>query len=240
MASLEGLTVQSRRTFLKVAGGAAVTAASLSAFACGDDEDEGSGQQSKLEPKRGGVLLMTVGHAVSNEKLDPALQAAQNDWIYSSQVFEGLTNYDTDFNPVPVLATKWEVSDDVKSYTFHLREGVKFSDGSPFTAKDAAYTFKTVLDPELGSQLAGTLAPFLDPTGLHVVDDLTLRIDLKSPFAELPVLIGGVPGGIVKEGSRPITSVDKAIGTGAFKFKSFKPGQSWEMTRNEFYWDSKL
>ena len=89
---------------------------------------------------------------------------------------------------MPELATEWSVSSDGLTWTFKLREGVKFHSGADFSSADVVYTFQRLLDEATGSGALAVLA-FLDPAGIVAVDPLTVTITTKLPVVELPVLI---------------------------------------------------
>lgn len=81
------------------------------------------------------------------ETIDPALNSASDGNIMIIHLFEPLLNMDKDNNIIGGMAETWDVSEDGLTYTFHLREGLKWSDGTPLTANDFVYTFKRVADP---------------------------------------------------------------------------------------------
>jgi peptide/nickel transport system substrate-binding protein len=83
-------------------------------------------------------------------------------------VFEPFVDADTFMQPVPVLAESWESNADGSEWTFHVRQGVKFHDGSPLTAEDVVYSFKRLFDPAIGSAGAGELTG-LKPENMEVL-----------------------------------------------------------------------
>lgn len=186
-------------------------------------------------------MQLSLNIADTTDSLDPALQRSGNSAFYSAQVFEQLTRLDSASRVSPGIADRWTTAKGATQWTFHLRAGVRFSDGTPVTARDVAYTFLSSLDPKLGSGVQPVLAVSLDPDGVVVVDDRTIRFDLKAPNAIFDVIAGNRRLAIVKDGvQRPFRSVDQAIGCGPFRFTSFTPGEGWEMARNTHYWERGL
>jgi peptide/nickel transport system substrate-binding protein len=213
----------------------------LAAACGGDEEGTGTGEAGETagQPKRGGILQISFSDSSSDESLDPAISELNNDSFYTGQVYEGLTVSNLDWEPQPVLAESWEPNEDATEWTFTLRQGVTFHDGTPFTSRDAAYSIGRLLDEKVGSPLLSRLQPSLDPDGIATPDDQTLVLTLKRPDSLIPLALSARHAMIVKDGTTEF-SAQTAMGTGAFKVKSFRPGQSWEVERNESYWEQGL
>jgi peptide/nickel transport system substrate-binding protein len=96
-------------------------------------------------------------------------------------LYNRITRIGRDGEVAPDLAEEWDVSADAMRWTFRIRQGVSFHDGRPCTARDAAYTVRRLLDPDLASPQHGVLAPLMEPDGVSAPDDHTLVIDLISP-----------------------------------------------------------
>lgn len=94
-----------------------------------------------------------LGYEWSGEKqsMDPADMHSGDDAYHIFAVYNRLLDVDQNFRPVPELATDWTISEDGRTWTFDLREGVEFHDGSEFDAGDVVYTFERLMDPETGS-----------------------------------------------------------------------------------------
>src|SRR5687768_11030207 len=107
----------------------------------------------------GDECVKVLGYEWSGEKqsMDPADMHSGDDGYHIFAVYNRLVDIDDEFNVIPELATEWSVSDDGKTWTFKLREGVKFHSGKDFTSADVVYTFKRLLDPELGSGATAVL-----------------------------------------------------------------------------------
>jgi peptide/nickel transport system substrate-binding protein len=208
------------------------------AAACGGGEEEGAatGEEEGGAPKKGGIIQISFSDSSSDESLDPAISELNNDSFYTGQIYEALTVYDTDWEVRPVLAESWKPNADATEWTFKLRQGVQFHDGTPFTSKDAAYSIGRLLDDKVGSPLLSRIQPSLDPGGIAAPDEQTLVLTLKRPDSLLPLALGARHAMIVKDGTTDF-SVATALGTGPFKVKSFRPGQSWELERNPNYWE---
>src|SRR5919199_562967 len=158
-----------RADFLKAAGGTAAGITILGLAGCGGGGG-GGGAQGGGAPKRGGMLQVSFSDASTKENLDPGLTTLTNDSFYTGQIYEGLTVADTEWNVHPVLAEKWTANSDVTEWTFNLRQGVKWHDGSDFTSKDVAYTLGRVLDEKFGSPPFSRLHPSLSKEGVSTPD----------------------------------------------------------------------
>ena len=117
-----------------------------------------------------------VHYETSGEKgsMDPADLLSSDDSVHVYSVYNRLVDIDDNFQPVPELAKSWSVSEDGKTWTFELEQGVKFHDGSDFDSGDVVYSFRRLLDPEVGSGAAPILS-FLKPEGIEAVDAHTVR-----------------------------------------------------------------
>jgi oligopeptide transport system substrate-binding protein len=137
------------------------------------------------------------------DNLDPNRSSFATEAAVIRQVFEPLLNFDKDLKPIPAAASSYDVSPDGKTYTFHLKQGAKWSDGQPVTAKDFVYSFKRILDPALAAEYASffTDAGIIgaadynsgkggaDNVGVKATDDNTLQIQLENPSGYFPNLV---------------------------------------------------
>src|SRR5690554_4703323 len=136
------------------------------------------------EPIRGGTLM--VGLADDPPELDPHLTSSNAARTVLHNIFATLVEVDADLQIQPELAERWEVSEDGRTYTFYLREGVTFHDGTPFDADAVAYNFDRMRDTDFGSARAGELV-FVE--GVSVDGPLQVTVTLSQPFgAFLPAL----------------------------------------------------
>jgi oligopeptide transport system substrate-binding protein len=180
--------------------------------------------------------------------LDPALSTDVPTGRAVGYVFDGLVRFTPDAQVVPGLAKTWEVSPDGITYTFHLRSGVKFHDGRPFTAKNVIHSFQRVLDPATKGGRGWPLYPiagakeFADGkggtsvSGLSAPNDTTVVIKLKEPFAIFPKLLAMPVAAIVPD-SVPANFGEHPIGTGPWKFVEWKHDDYMLFAKNEAYWE---
>ncbi|WP_366554775.1 ABC transporter substrate-binding protein [Aquibaculum sediminis] len=200
---------------------AAVTAAAGSALA--------------EEPKRGG----TANVVIQPEPPGLIMGLWQNapTQMVAGNIYESLLKYDQELNPLPSLATEWEVNDDGTVYTFHLKDNVLWHDGEPMTADDVVFSVTDFL-AETHPRLRVSLEHV---ENVEALDDHTVQFTLKQPFG--PFM------GIFEVGSMPITpkhiyegtnfqdnpANNHPIGTGPFKFAEWERGSHIHLVRNEDY-----
>jgi peptide/nickel transport system substrate-binding protein len=154
-------------------------------------------------------------------------------------IFDTLTGRDNDGNPVPKLALSWTNSDDYKTWTFKLRPGVTFSDGTPFNAQAVAWKYARHKDPK---NKCGCAFLIQSIDSVEATDDLTVVFHLRDPTTELPNLLSfpGANGVIYSP-----TAVEKLgddynrhpVGTGPFILKSWAIGDRMVLERNPNYWN---
>lgn len=194
------------------------------------------------QPVAGGTATLAI---IADPTFNPWHPNAYVESIFVNRVlFAGLTKPGKDLVPSPDLATKWESSADGLTWTFTLREGVKWSDGEPFTADDVAFTFNDiVLNKELGANGAGNYSAVKQVT---VVDPQTIKFELSRPFSALPAYLAynaGIVPKHVLQGQDPFQATafnkERPVTTGPFKLESFTPGQSVVLARNEDYYGAK-
>jgi len=193
-------------------------------------------------PKRGGTLRIAAGTVTAPHfDLHQGAPASVLTQPYNNLVRKDLT--DGLRGIIPDLAQRWDAASDGTTYTFFLRDGVKFHDGTPFSADDVVATFSRILSPPAG--VASVLRSQLDMLDhVEAVDRLTARFVLKHPalpFLETltqPAMII-YPKKALDENNGDLRKV-VAPGTGAFMFKDQKAGEKWTFVRNPNYWDSEL
>ncbi len=186
------------------------------------------------EPQYGGTLIYAAG--ADPDSLDPPNTQSNPGEAMNRMIYENLVRFDEKLRLVPGLATKWDLSKDGKTWTFYLRKGVKFHDGTPFNAEAVRLYFERVLGPEKPLK-APLFTPFVDR--VEVVDDYTIKVHLKTPFAFFLNHIAHSAGGIaspaaLKKWGKDITL--HPVGTGPFKFVEWIPGDHLTLERNEDYW----
>jgi peptide/nickel transport system substrate-binding protein len=182
--------------------------------------------------------LKVVAHEWMGEKAvaDPARQFAMDETMRTFTTNEGLMRVDNSFNPQPLLAESWESNGDATEWTFNLRKGVKFHDGTDFDAEDVVWTYKRILDPDTLSGSKAILEVFLKD--IVAVDSHTVKFIAENPTVEMPLMLKTKHTGIVPSGSTHESLQANPIGTGPYQLVNFKPGNSSDMfIRNDNYWD---
>jgi len=188
-------------------------------------------------PKHGGNLLVGLRQEIGN--LDPHLATSFSSFRVIEVMYEGLLSHDEDGALQPALASDWEISEDGKTYTFHVRKGVKFHDGTELTAEDVKASFNRILDPELGSPQASRLQKI---ETMEVTDKYEIKITLSSKFAPFLNKVSGpgraiVPKSVFEEGKNLKKQV---MGTGPFTLENWVPGEQIVLEKNQDYWMEDL
>ncbi len=188
----------------------------------------------------GAAAAATLDVAIDSSPagLDPHLITAFNSVvIVQNNIYEALTTIGVDLSVVPGLAESWEISDDSLTYTFKLRDGVKFHDGTSFDAEDVAASIRRVQAAAIASPLASRVTPI---TKIEVIDPLTVAFTLDAPFA--PILSSLATIAIVPAEAE--TNVDALqqtpVGTGPFKFVEWQPNGFIALDKNADYYLSGL
>ncbi|MGI4950495.1 MAG: ABC transporter substrate-binding protein [Janthinobacterium lividum] len=187
------------------------------------------------DPVRGGTLRVSVDQAAS--VLNPLLTRVIPEYLVTGMLYSGLTLLAPDMTAKPDLAQSWSHDDALSTWTFVLRPGLTFHDGTACTARDVAATFKAILDPKTASPARTNVGPI---DRVEAVDDQTVRFVLKGPFADLPVALAYtnakiIPAAIAEGDLKQLSQ--KAVGTGAFKLVSFEPDRRIIVERNPAYYD---
>lgn len=167
------------------------------------------------------------------QHFDPALYSITEEYQLGFAIFDGLVWVDETLTPQPMLAEAWESSRNLERWTFKLREDVLFHHGTPLTAQDVVHTFTRILDARVNSTFRNTLS-FVE--SVEAIDDYTVRFLLKSPSAELPVLLGSPQAQIVAHDINNEMLDKEPSGTGPFRFAKNLPGDRVQLTRNPAYW----
>ena len=189
------------------------------------------------KPKTGGTLVYATGTDV--QTLDPQFVTDVPTSRIVMHLHETLVRPDEAGNMQPGLATSWTTSDDKLTWTFKLRQGVRFHDGTPFNAAAVKATFERIRDPATASPRRSALAAI---AAIDVVDDYTVALRTKEPFAPLLAQISAYnlaimsPAQIQKAGKG---YREQPAGTGPFRLKSWQPGERITLARNDDYWGEK-
>jgi peptide/nickel transport system substrate-binding protein len=188
--------------------------------------------------------VIVVGQIAEPQSLDPHAVTAVNDFRILVNVYDGLVRFaDGSLEVEPSLAESWEISEDGLTYTFKLREGVTFHDGTPFNAEAVKFNFERMLDEEHPFHDTGPfpLAFFFSAVEeVTAVDDTTVEFKLNEPFAPFLSNLAYPTGLIVSPAAVEASGKDygrNPVGTGAYKFEEWQGNQRVVVTRNEDYWD---
>src|SRR5664279_4357465 len=179
------------------------------------------------------VLIMA--RATDATGLDPHTQTAFASFRLLELIYEPLVNLAANLKLVPALAESWEFSTDGLTLTMHLRQGVKFHDGSPFSSADVVASFTRILDEKTA---AAARANFTSISSMDTPDDHTVVFHLSQPDAPMLTAMASVNASIVPAAmaqSGDFTS--KAIGTGPFMLTNWTPDQSTTLTANKDWWN---
>ena len=180
---------------------------------------------------------LVVGVVLEPPHLDPtAGAAAAIDEVVYANVFEGLTRITATGEIAPALAESWTVSDDGKTYTFKLRTGVKFHDGSDFTADDVKFSYDRARAENSTNAQKGLFAAI---DNVEVVDPATVKVSLKYPEG-LFLYNMGIGDAIIVASESAETNKEKPVGTGPFKFDSWAKGSSIKLSKAESYWGDSV
>ncbi|MDG1067224.1 MAG: ABC transporter substrate-binding protein [Sulfitobacter sp.] len=176
---------------------------------------------------------ITVGLQLEPPHLDPTSAAAGAiDSVLYSNVFEGLTRFDSAGAVIPGLAKSWEISEDGLTYTFTLNEGVTFHDGSTMDAEDVKFSLDRIGAEDSANAQKALYAAI---TEVNVIDPTTVEIKLSEANGNM--LFNLAWGDAVIVAPESIEGIKQTpIGTGAFKFDSWTQGDKIELSRNENYW----
>ncbi|WP_119458495.1 ABC transporter substrate-binding protein [Rhodospirillaceae bacterium SYSU D60014] len=169
-------------------------------------------------------------------------------WVYDSnvarQVCDYLTRTDSENITHPILLENWEASDDLKTWTLNLKQGVKWSNGDEFVADHAIWNLKRWADPAVGSSVLGLIKGYLmndegtelwDPKAIEQVDDYTIRLNCRSAQLAVPEHLFHYPALILHPSENGVFGVG-SIGTGAYSMTEYEVGRKVVLKRREGYW----
>ena len=224
-----------------------------SASSAGGTETSSSASAGTDSSADGKVLKYVMSK--EPETLDPNMNNYSTSSSVLQNLFTGLMQVGADGKLINGCAEKYEVSDDGLTYTFTLRDGLKWSDGSDLTAGDFEYAWKRALNPETASPGVAYLYyvkngqaynegnATVDDVGVKAVDDKTLEVTLENPTAYFPdltaVTVYFPTKKDVVENSTPWTkSADTYVCNGAFRIKEINPQESYILEKNPEYYDA--
>ncbi|HEY4203165.1 MAG TPA: ABC transporter substrate-binding protein [Devosiaceae bacterium] len=174
---------------------------------------------------------IVIGTDVDAGTLDPRLTTDTTAYRTADLVYAGLVHITPSLTAVPDLAESWE-NPDPTTWVFHLRKGLKFSDGSPLTAADVVYTFTTITDPKFNAPQRALFAPI---KAVEAVDDNTVKFTLSAPYAPLlSYLDMGIVSKAAVEGGAKIAQ--EPLGAGPMKLTAWNHGSDLQLEPNPNYW----
>lgn len=222
--------------------GAVLTAAALLVTACGSTptaEPKGGAPASAKEtgePEAGGTLV--VGSHAAHKSLAPYHWSSTADLLPIELIHEGLVNFVEGYKVVPLLAEKWETSSDGLSWTFYLRQGVKWHDGVEFSADDVKFSFELYKNP---ATKAKQMADFQAIKEVQVKDKYTAVVLLNEPYA--PLLRKVASQGLLPKhyhgGLAPEKYERKPVGTGPYRLAEWAPNQYVRLSAFPDYWGGR-
>jgi peptide/nickel transport system substrate-binding protein len=186
-------------------------------------------------PKRGGVLRMSLDQAAS--VIHPMLARVNPEYLVTELLYSNLTRLKPDMTVEPDLAISWEPNETRTEWTFKLRPGVTFHDGSPLTSEDVVASINAILDPKTASPGRTNVGPIKE---VAAIDPLTVKFTLSGAYADLPVALTYLNARIVpaKVTASDLASLSTtANGTGPFKLVSYEPDRKIVVERNAAYYD---
>jgi peptide/nickel transport system substrate-binding protein len=185
--------------------------------------------------RRGGVLKV----AQQIQKID---HPARYSWLMPAnamrQVFEYMTFTDENNITKPYLCESWTASDDLKTWTFNVRKGVKFNNGDPLTADDCIFTIQQWLDDAVGSSLKGLVGAYLDPSGVEKVNDHQFILHLKRPEISLPEDFYQYTAQVLNHRTFEGDMKKAPHGTGPFVIDTYKEGEICILKARKDYWQT--
>ena len=183
---------------------------------------------------------LTIGVGGAFTAMDPHYFNMGPNNVLTSYVFDPLVRFDPQYHPEPALAVSWTAVDDT-TWEFKLREGVRFHDGTPFTADDVVFTFARI--PTLLTSPSSFNFAVKPVQRIEVVNDHTLRLHTATPLPLLPYNMATVRIVSRKFGTDAATSayndLSATVGTGPYRITSFVVGERAMFIRNESWWDKK-
>jgi peptide/nickel transport system substrate-binding protein len=207
--------------------------------ACGGSSSPSPSSTSSTGAATGKAgATIKAGILVPAAAINPITIADQGGLELIGNVGEFLVFADQHFNYHPWLATSWSPNADASVWTFKIRQGVKFNDGTPMTVDDVVYSFQTQSNPKSSANALSVFGGTLDPAGVVKVDDTTVAFHLEHPDAAWPDAVSNdnynmiiVPKGF------DYTNYQKSFpGTGRFKMVSYTPNVGAVYERNPHYW----
>ncbi|KIY23789.1 MULTISPECIES: peptide ABC transporter substrate-binding protein [Mesobacillus] len=224
--------------------------------ACTANNDAGKETDGKDSGDKGEEKVLYLNNGQEPTSFDPPIGFDSASWNSLNNLMEGLTRLGKDHQPEAATAEKWDVSEDGKTYTFHIRKDAKWSNGDDVTANDFVFAWKRLLDPATGSA-AAFLGYFIEggeefnsekgsaeDVKVKAVDDKTFEVTLTSPQAYFLSVIANpaffpINEKVAKENPKWFAEADSFVGNGPFNLASWEHDTKFVMKKNDQYWDAK-
>jgi peptide/nickel transport system substrate-binding protein len=235
----------SRRDFVRRGSviGMSIPVIGFLASACGGEKRTAGGTTTaattggkEVTVQSGGTLK--TGIVAPAAELDPIKIADEGGLGVLGQAGDYLTWSDNNLHLQPRLAESWKPNADGSVWTFKIREGVKFNDGTPMTADDVAATMNRLADPKVGSNSLSTFNGALSKGGAKAVDPTTVEFHLDAPNGSFPYLVSSDNyNAIILPKDYSGNWQKTFIGTGPWKLEKFTPNVGVTFVKNPDYWD---
>lgn len=199
-------------------------------------------------------MVLRRGNGAEPQSLDPHIVEGVPGSHVLRDLYEGLTAEDAGANIIPGVAEKWDIAEDGKKITFHLRK-TNWSDGTPLTAHDFVYGWQRAVDPAVGSKYSFILFPVknaekintgeikdIKELGVKAVDDHTLEVELENPTPYFIAMLAHstaspAPKHVIEKHGKEWTRPENFVGNGAFKMESWQPNASIVVVKSDQYWN---
>lgn len=229
----------------------------LAACTANDDagsEPEGNDDEGKTE-ETSSEKIIYWNNGQEPTSFDPPVGFDAVSWSPLNNIMEGLTRLGEDHTPQPAIAENWDVSEDGKTYTFHIRENAKWSNGDDVTAGDFVFAWKRALDPELaassaflgylieGAEAYNSGEGSVDDVAVKAVDEKTFEVTLTSPQAyflniiSLPTFFP-INEKVATENPEWFAEAETFVGNGPFNLTEWEHDSHLVMEKNDQYWDA--
>lgn len=216
------------------------------------------GKNGRISPEdiaRKDTLNINIG--TEPPSLDWSLATDSTSYLILNNIMEGLTKFSDDYKAEPALAVSWDLSEDGKTYTFHLRDNVFWSDGKPLKAQDFEYSWKRILNPDTGADYAYFFYDIEnaegyntgkidnpDRVGVKATDGKTLVVKLKRPASYFPSLLTFMSAfpmrkDVVESHGLKWTQPENIATLGAFRLTKWLHHDKILLSRNPHYWGEK-
>jgi peptide/nickel transport system substrate-binding protein len=187
--------------------------------------------------QRGGTLRVSA-------TIQKVTHPAQFAWINPSnqlrQVAEYLAYTDEDNITHPYLLKNWVASEDLKTWTLNLLQGIKFNNGDEFTADDVVFTMNQWLNKDVGSSILGLMGTYLDPTGIEKVNNYQVKLHLKQPELAVPEHLYHYPALVLNHRTFEGDFIKAPHGTGPYALELYREGERCVVRRRDDYWQKGL